>query len=76
MKNNRTGVTVVSISSRKRQTYVTATYVGLIGKNISKYFSVDKYGYDEAFRLACEWRKQKIAELNEQGAGYTERHGT
>ena len=38
-------------------------------------FSVQKYGYDEAFRLACEWRQKMILELNAQGAGYTENHG-
>ena len=38
-------------------------------------FSVQKYGYDEAFRLACEWRQKMILELNAQGAGYTESHG-
>ena len=42
----------------------------------TKTFSVNKYGKDEAFRLACEWRQQMIAELNAQGASYTERHGT
>lgn len=76
MKNNKTGITGVSVSARERQTYITATYTPPNGKNMSKYFSVDKLGYEEAFRLACEWRKTKIAELNEQGAGYTERHGT
>jgi hypothetical protein len=35
-----------------------------------------KYGKEEAFRLAVEWRAARIKELNEQGAGYTERHGT
>lgn len=41
----------------------------------TKCFSASKYGYDEAFRLACEWREKMILELNAQGAGYTERHG-
>lgn len=27
-------------------------------KNKKKSFSIIKYGYDEAYRLACEWRKQ------------------
>lgn len=27
-------------------------------KKLTKSFSVNKYGYDEAYRLACEWRKQ------------------
>ena len=44
------------------------------GVHKTKSFSVNKYGYDEAFRLACEYRDSKIKELNEQGAGYTDRH--
>jgi hypothetical protein len=48
----------------------------LENKRASKSFSVEKYGYDEAFRLACEYRTKMIEELNRQGAGYTERHGT
>lgn len=38
-------------------------------------FSCNKYGHEQAFQLACQWREQKIAELNAQGAGYSERHG-
>lgn len=41
-----------------------------------KHFSINIHGNDEAFRLACEYRAKMIEELNEQGAGYTERHGT
>lgn len=32
--------------------------------------------FNDAFERAVAWRKQKIAELNESGAGFTERHGT
>lgn len=42
----------------------------------SKAFSCLKYGDEEALRLALEWRDKTIKEINEQGAGYTERHGT
>lgn len=41
----------------------------------SKCFSVNKYGYDLAFELACEYREKAISKLNEKGYGYTERHG-
>lgn len=44
------------------------------GGNRSKSFNVEKYGYDEAFRLACEYRLSQINRLNLEGAGYTERH--
>lgn len=43
---------------------------------VSKRFYFHKHSEPEAFRLACEWRKARIEELNEQGAGYTSRHGT
>lgn len=44
-------------------------------KKYSKSFSVSKYGNEEALRLACLWKESKLSELNEQGAGFTERHG-
>lgn len=53
-----------------------AEWCNLEGKCLSKTFFCSKYGKEEAFRLACEWRKQKIEELNAAGAGYTDRHGT
>lgn len=40
----------------------------------SKSFSISRYG-DLALKLACEYRARMIAELNLQGAGYTESHG-
>lgn len=45
------------------------------GKQHSKAFSVSKYGHDLAFQLACEHREKMIAQLNEQGAGYSPTHG-
>jgi len=44
-------------------------------KGKSKHFMIEKYGNDEAFRLACEYRAMKIEELNKLGAGYTEEVG-
>ena len=41
------------------------------GKQRVKTFSINKYGHDRAFELACEWRENMIAELD----GYTDRHG-
>lgn len=46
------------------------------GKIVNKSFAILKHGEQEALRLATEWRKEQIRLLNEQGAGYTERHGT
>jgi hypothetical protein len=71
-KNNKLGVTGVYLESGRYRAIVTIS-----GNNKqSKSFSIATYGEQEAFRLACEWRKEQIRLLNEQGAGYTERHGT
>ena len=45
-------------------------------KVLKKNFSVLKYGYDEALRMAIAWRKSMIDQLNKEGAGYSDRHGT
>ena len=77
LKNNTSGVTGVYLSrNRNNRLYWRATCYDLESKQIYKYFSVDSLGNEEAFRLACEWRTEQIRLLNEQGAGYTERHGT
>lgn len=70
-KNNKTSCVGVYI----RDHFYVATWKEN-EKSRSKRFSTTKYGNEDAFRLACEYRAQKIRELNEQGAGYTERHGT
>ena len=44
-------------------------------KTKSKSFPEKKYGLLPAFKLAVEYRNRMIAELNSQGAGYTELHG-
>jgi hypothetical protein len=75
-KNNTSGVHGVNFTTIKGSPYWMAQWRSLDGKNKIKSFSLKKLGYDEAFRLACEYRAKMIAELNEQGAGYTERHGT
>lgn len=79
-KDNTSGITGVSLkteveNSGKINTYWVAQWKDLFGNIKSKCFSNNKYGYDEAFRLACEWRQKMLLELNAQGAGYTERHG-
>lgn len=74
--NNSSGVTGVSL--RKTNTTPSswvAEWTDLQGKNKSKWFSVKKYGYKEAFSLALEARQKAIAEINEQDAGYTPHHG-
>lgn len=46
------------------------------GKKITKRFSCNKYGRYKAFELASNARDIAIATLNDNGAVYTERHGT
>lgn len=55
--------------------YWVARWYDLDGRLVGKNFNISKLGYDEAFRAACEYRDKMIAELNEQGAGYTDEHG-
>ena len=74
---NSSGVTGVILFKRSGRTdQWRAQYAGIDGKNVQKYFSIFRLGNEEAFRQACEWRTEQIRLLNEQGAGYTERHGT
>lgn len=69
-------VELVNGSKTNINYYYMAFAYTLCGKSVSKKFSVKKYGLLPAFTMACQWREDKIKELNEQGAGYTERHGT
>lgn len=72
---NTSGVTGVSFCSRKGKENWGATWRDIDDNPRVKRFSIRKYGYDEAFRLACEYRAKMIEELNKQGAGYTPTHG-
>lgn len=60
---------------RGREDSYMVCWKGLQGEDYRKYFSILKYGKEEAFRLACEAREEAIKRLNEQGAGYSENHG-
>ncbi len=72
-KNNSTGV--AGVSFRKNCNCYQASWMEN-DRLCTRSFSANKYGNEEAFRLAYEWRKEQIELLNLQGAGYTERHGT
>lgn len=75
-RSNVSGVTGVRlVSNPAGKPYWRVSYSDMHEKKIFKYFSVTKLGNDEAFRLACEYRTEQINLLNEQGAGYTQRHG-
>lgn len=74
--NNTSGVTGVTwYTTGNNHTYAIAWYNKLDGKTGSKSFSVRKYGLLESFAMACLYREKMIAELNEQGAGYSINHG-
>jgi hypothetical protein len=44
-------------------------------KRCKKSFSVKKHGLLPAFAMACQYRKDKINELNTKGYGYADNHG-
>lgn len=73
-KDNVSGAHGVSFHTKK-EAWV-AQWNDLNGKRGQKWFAISKHGMLPAFAKAVQWREQKIKELNEQGAGYTERHGT
>lgn len=77
-KTNNTGVTGVSrltVPDKNGNIYNYYTATWFIEKTFLKHFSIDKLGEDLAFQMACDFREQKIKEMNTEGAGYTERHG-
>lgn len=44
-------------------------------KLLAKCYNIEKYGEEEALRLAVEWRENKIKELSAKGIVFSERHG-
>jgi hypothetical protein len=73
-EDNKTGVCGVHYSEGKWPCY-QATWRDSDNKSRAASFSVNKYGKDEAFRLACERRKKAIEDLNTEGQNYHESHG-
>ena len=69
---NTSGVTGVrrKVHQQTLKEYYEVTWIDC-GKQRSKYFNIYKHGETEAFRLACEYRKQMIEKLNSEGAGYS-----
>ena len=70
-KSGKTGV--YYYDHRKYRSWVAIWHEG--GKSRSKFFSVGKYGYDDAFKLACEFRDKTIQRLREEGYDYSNTHG-
>lgn len=71
--DNTSGVTGVSFWSAGNA-WRAVVYDPITGKQKCKTFSLAKWK-DMAFTMACDAREDMIQELNERGAGYTERHG-
>lgn len=74
-KNNATGTTGVCFVSRggKRSDAFIATWSDTSSNQKRKEFSVNKYGYEEARRLATEHRELQIELM--KSSGYSDRHG-
>ncbi|MBJ9303709.1 HNH endonuclease [Citrobacter koseri] len=64
----------VSFQKRARDKGFKAYYRGLDGKNYFKFFGFSAHGEKRALELAIEWRRERMSELNDDGAGYTLRH--
>lgn len=73
--NNKTGVTGVRKIVMNGVLYFSTTWSTIDGKRKAAYFNTKKYGYEEAFQMACLKRNSVIEHLNFLGAGYTETHG-
>ena len=71
--DNTTGVT--GVYHDKANNCIIAACKDLNKNNVRVRFSLVKYTYEEAFRLACEKRIEMIEHLNLLGAGYSETHG-
>jgi len=75
-KDNTSGVSNVAIKINRFGTTAYIADYRKDGKRYNKSFCTRKLGLIPAFYLAQQWRNERISELNAQGAGYTERHGT
>jgi hypothetical protein len=75
--NNKSGTNGVYLLCNKISgiDYWVGSYYPVKGRQKSKYFSIQKYGDELAFFLACEYRDIEIQRINLLGAGYTNNHG-
>lgn len=75
-KDSSTGVNGVQRTNRitGKDYYIAVWRDNGIRK--SKCFNIEKLGEEVAFLKSKLFREEKILQLNENGAGYTERHGT
>lgn len=74
--NNKTGVVGVQEHSSGNRSYFVARWNCIeTGKRKQKYFNIGVLGREVAFNMAKNCRAEAIVELNELGAGYSDRHG-
>lgn len=73
-QDNSTGVTGVRYQTG-RNCYEASCYQ-LDGRRKTKTFSCAKHGAEAALSLAVAWRESRLTALNQEGAGYTQRHLT
>jgi hypothetical protein len=73
--NNKTGKTGVSRLTTRGVEYYSATWSEPLKGARSKRFSIKKYGEAKAFELASEYRDMKMAEFDQLGLTYSDRHG-
>jgi hypothetical protein len=78
-KNNTSGIVGVKleikINKHGRYGSWVAYYKDHTGRSVTKNFSINKYGYEEAKRLAVQAREEGLRRLEEQGIVYAETHG-
>lgn len=73
--SGETGVNFYFDNKPSHSTYAVAQWKDIDGKPQNKKFSVKKLGLMQAFKLAVIYRRERIEELNKQGAGYSAHHG-
>lgn len=74
-KNNSSGITGVYRSKYKDGKEFWHGFWKENGKNISKAFSIKKYGEEGAKEMAIKARRDALSKLNANGNEYTEAHG-
>lgn len=74
--NNTSGKTGVSFTVSHGYTYALSSWNIKTNKLKQKWFSCNTLGLMPAYAAACLHRDTVLKELNDEGFGYTERHGT
>lgn len=73
-KQRKSHLGISGVNLNKGKQTISARWMELDGTQKDKTFSINKYGLEEAIRLATAYRINKMNELNNNGAQYSERH--